>query len=61
MPHQFQALLQVIKQVEGVKPVPLAQALSLPLPGWFLPAKTKNFKGNFQCSTCRSKTKTKCL
>jgi hypothetical protein len=60
MLHQFQALRQVVKQVEVVKPVVLVQNLSLPLPGWFLPAKVKNCKGNFQCSLCRSKTKTKC-
>jgi hypothetical protein len=54
MLHQFQALRQVVKQVEGVKPVVLVQNLSLPLPGWFLPAKVKNFKGNFQCSMCWS-------
>jgi hypothetical protein len=60
MLHQFQALRQVVKQVEGVRQVVLVQNLSLPLPGWLLPAKVKNFKGNFQCSMCWSQTKTKC-
>jgi hypothetical protein len=60
MLHQFLALRQVVKQVEGVKPVVLVQTLSLPLPGWFLLAKVVNFKGNFQCSICWSWTKTKC-
>jgi hypothetical protein len=54
MLHQFQALRQVAKQVKGVKPGVLGQNLSLPLPGWFLPAEVKNFKGNFQCSMCWS-------
>jgi hypothetical protein len=54
MLHQYQALRQVVKQVEGVKPVVLVQNLSLTLPKWFLLAKVKNFKGNFKCSMCWS-------
>jgi hypothetical protein len=54
MLHQFQALRQVVKQVEGVKPVVLVQNLSFTIAGVFLLAKTKNFNGNFKCSMCWS-------